>query len=158
MSKLHDNLMDDDDVIVGPTVNTEFNFKPLTSADQDALCARLQLTNENVGVQATNVCSLGVPCKTKSIKGDGNCLFRSIAHAVCGNQEKHLKIRRAVVKHLEDNSSKFERYLREEDRSVKDYLTPSKMYFSGTWGSHVELFGLADFFKINIMMECTRPY
>lgn len=92
------NLMDD--VIIGDTVNTDFRFKSLTSADQDALCACLQLTNESVGVKASNMCSLGVPCKTKNIKGDGNCLFRSIAQAVCGNEERHLIIRRAVVKHF----------------------------------------------------------
>ncbi|MGL5904547.1 MAG: hypothetical protein ACRCZO_17825, partial [Cetobacterium sp.] len=33
VSKLQDNLMDD--VIIGDTVNTDFSFKPLTSADQD---------------------------------------------------------------------------------------------------------------------------
>lgn len=140
-----------DDVIIGDTVNTEFSFKPLMCADPDALCARLRLINESVGVLDKNLSSLGVPCKTKCIKGDGNCLFRSIAHAVCGNQEKHLKIRRAVVKHLEANSSKFVRYRREEYRSLKDYLTQSKMYFSGTWDSHVELFCAADLLKIDVM-------
>ncbi|XP_052421004.1 uncharacterized protein LOC127964736 [Carassius gibelio] len=119
--------------------------------NQDDLCTRLRLTNESIGVEGTHFGSLGVPCKTISIKSDGNCMFRSIAHSVCGNQEKHLIIRRAVVKHLEANSSKFERYLREEYRSVKDYLTQSKMNFSGTWGSHVELFCAADLLKINVM-------
>ena len=34
------------------------------------------------------------------IIGDGNCLFRSIAFLVCGDQDKHKKYRRLVVKHM----------------------------------------------------------
>ncbi|XP_067306866.1 uncharacterized protein [Pseudorasbora parva] len=53
-------------------------------------------------------CSSG-PCQTKSIKPDGNCFFRSLAYAICGSEDKHLKVRRAVVKHLKMNASIFER-------------------------------------------------
>ncbi|XP_073694460.1 uncharacterized protein [Garra rufa] len=51
------------------------------------------------------------PCQTKTIKPDGNCFFRSLAYAICGNEDKHLKIRRAAVKHLKMNTSLFERDL-----------------------------------------------
>ncbi|XP_073667604.1 uncharacterized protein [Paramisgurnus dabryanus] len=139
-----------DDIVIGETLNKEFTFQPLTSVDQDALCTSLQLTNEYNGVQGRTLCFLRVPCKTKSIKGDGNCFYRSIAHAVCGNEDKHLKIRRAVVKHLEANSSKFVRYLREEYRSVKDYLTQCRMYYSGSWATEIDIFCTADLLKINI--------
>nr|XP_055068369.1 uncharacterized protein LOC129450017 [Misgurnus anguillicaudatus] len=40
-----------DDIIIGNTINNEFSFKLLTSANQEALCARLHLTNENHTVQ-----------------------------------------------------------------------------------------------------------
>jgi len=146
---LNENVLSDD-IIMGNTINNEFSFKPLTSANQDALCARLHLTNENNSVQGTNISSLGEPCKTKSIKGDGNCFYRCVAHALCGNEEKHLKIRREVVKHLNANSSKLIRYLREEYRSVKDYLTQRKMYYSGSWATEIDIFCTADLLKTNI--------
>ncbi|XP_042602778.1 uncharacterized protein LOC122141036 [Cyprinus carpio] len=58
----------------------------------------------DVGLQQ----ALLTPCQTKTIKPDGNCFFRSLAHVICGSEEKHLKVRRAVVKHLKMNTPLFE--------------------------------------------------
>ncbi|XP_056098278.1 uncharacterized protein LOC130077158 [Rhinichthys klamathensis goyatoka] len=91
------------------------------------------------------------PCQTKSIKPDGNCFFRSLAYAICGSEDKHLKIRRAVVKHLKMNASIFERYVRSEYTSVEDYLIQSRVYYSGSWVTEIDIFASADLFKTTIM-------
>ncbi|KAI4887345.1 hypothetical protein NFI96_002624 [Prochilodus magdalenae] len=49
---------------------------------------------------------MGDPCKTQSIRGDGNCFFRALAFAVSGSETDHRKIRRAVTIHMEKNESR----------------------------------------------------
>ncbi|XDV25621.1 hypothetical protein PO909_029510 [Leuciscus waleckii] len=141
-----------DDIIITDVSIPEIFFSPLTLRDQQALCELLLLTNDNSDCDvATNFGPIAGPCQTKSIKPDGNCFFRSLAYAICGSEDKHLKIRRAVVKHLKMNASIFERYVRSEYTSVEDYLTQSRVYYSGSWVTEIDIFASADLFKTTIM-------
>ncbi|XP_046907724.1 uncharacterized protein LOC124489115 [Hypomesus transpacificus] len=140
------------DVIISDVRVQKQHFKPLTCQDQDVLCARLKLVNENVQTTvATNVDVMGCPCQIKNIKPDGNCFYRSLSFSICQNEEKHLKIRRSVVQHLEKNSFKFELYLRDEYTSVKDYVTKSRMYYCGSWATEIDIYAAADFLDTTIM-------
>jgi len=103
-----------DDVIVTKVTIAKQPFKPLTQQDRDDLCKKLGLSNENADKHQmiADVYDMGCPCNIKSIKPDGNCFYLSLAFSVCHDEEKRLKIRRAVVRQLQNNSSKFAKYLK----------------------------------------------
>lgn len=126
-----------DDVIVSSVTIAKQPFKPLTLQDRDDLCNKLGLANENADKHQmiADVNDMGRPCNIKSIKPDGNCFYRSLAFSVCHAEEKHLKIRRAVVRHLQSNSGTFAEYLRNEYTSVQDYVTKSRIYYCGSWAT-----------------------
>ncbi len=107
-------------------------FSPLTPNDRQASCRLILLTNENTDCNVINFGPIAGPCQIKTIKPDGNCFFRSLAHVVCGSEDKHLKIRRAAVKHLK--TSLFERYVRSEYSSTR-----SSMFYSGTWVTEIDV-------------------
>ncbi|KAK0134798.1 OTU domain-containing protein 4 [Merluccius polli] len=141
-----------DDVIVSNVTIAKQPFKPLTRQDRDDLCKKLGLSNENADKDQTiaAVDDMGCPCKIKSIKPDGNCFYRSLAFSVCHDEEKHLKIRRAVVRHLQNNSGKFDKYLRNEYTSVQDYVTTSRIYYCGSWATEIDIFAAADLLQTTI--------
>lgn len=114
-------------------------FSPLTYNDRQALCELTLLTNDNTDRNVINFGPIAGPCQTKTIKPDGNCFFRSLAHVICGSEDKHLKIHCAAVKHLKMNTLLFERYVRSEYSSVEDYLTLSRMFYSGTWVTEIDI-------------------
>ncbi|XP_076870348.1 uncharacterized protein LOC143521406 [Brachyhypopomus gauderio] len=93
---------------------------------------------------------MGVPCETKTIIGDGNCLFRSLAFAISGSEKEHRKIRRAVTTQMERNESKYINCLRQGFSSVANYLATSRMKYVGTWATEVEIQAAADLFITNI--------
>ncbi len=146
----HETVVTDDIIITDVSVPDVF-FSPLTPNDRQALCGLILLTNVNTDCNVINFGPIADPCQTKTIKPDGNCFFRSLAHVICGSEDKHLKIRRAAVKHLKINTSLFERYVRSEYSSVEDYLTRSRMCYSGTWVTEIDIFVSADLFKTTIM-------
>ncbi|KAK0136497.1 hypothetical protein N1851_027395 [Merluccius polli] len=136
-----------DDVIVSNVTIAKQPFKPLTRQDRDDLCKKLGLSNENADKDQmiAAVDDMGCPCKIKSIKPDGNCFY----HMSVMTEEKHLKIRRAVVRHLQ-NSGKFDKYLRNEYTSVQDYVTKSRIYYCGSWATEIDIFAAADLLQTTI--------
>ncbi|CAG4977678.1 unnamed protein product [Colias eurytheme] len=78
-----------------------------------------------------------------SIRGDGNCLFRSCSYCVFGTQEKHREIRLRVVDRVVDNWHRYKDFII-GDRSYgccikdpKDYR--NLMARDGEYAGHVEL-------------------
>ncbi|TKS65922.1 ATP-dependent DNA helicase PIF1 [Collichthys lucidus] len=144
--------LDADDVIVSSVTIAKQPFKPLTLQDRDDLCNKLGLANENADKHQmiADVNDMGCPCNIKSIKPDGNCFYRSLAFSVCHAEEKHLKIRRAVVRHLQSNSGTFAEYLRNEYTSVQDYVTKSRIYYCGSWATEIDIFAAADLLQTTI--------
>ena len=49
------------------------------------------------------------------IAGDGNCLFRAIAHQVFGNEERHMEVRLACVSEMERHPDDYAPFLLEEE-------------------------------------------
>ena len=43
---------------------------------------------------------LGRPHHTQTIRGDGNCLFRSFSYLITGTQKYHYDVRSAIVAHM----------------------------------------------------------
>ena len=42
------------------------------------------------------------------MQGDGNCLFRSVAHHIYGSQDSHGRVRREVCDYIDTNRSRFD--------------------------------------------------
>ncbi len=95
------------------TATVPFQFSPLTLQQQKSVCLKLNIVN--VVKEQNNpheIVEMAEPCETKDIVCDGNCFFRAIAYAVSGSEQKHRKVRRAVVAHLLQNEEKYVQYLR----------------------------------------------
>jgi len=86
------------------------------------------------------------------ILGDGNCLFRSIAFLVCGDQEKHERYRRLAVQYIIVNKNNFKDFLEESyDGDIDQYC--KKMSQNGTWGGHLEVYALS-----SVLDQCFGIY
>ena len=75
-----------------------------------------------------------------SIKGDGNCLFRTLSQALYKNQDKHESIRDQIGREVENNRDKYSKYIDNEgfeehitnmkftDGRIQSYGTLAEMY------------------------------
>ena len=108
-------------------------YCPLDIELCDRLCTELGIKNENERhLYSGPGIVVGDPCKTKTIKEDGNCFFRAVSYALSGTENNHNVIRLAIVKHLKENSAVFYSHLRSGYQSVDDYLIQSQMQDLGT--------------------------
>lgn len=84
------------------------------------------------------------------INGDGNCLFRSLAHIVYGTQCCHLQMRKLLVEFVKSNRQMFEPLIIAEtfDQHI------DRMACARVWGSHIELQAAASLFEMPVFL-CT---
>ncbi|KAG8186540.1 hypothetical protein JTE90_020843 [Oedothorax gibbosus] len=80
------------------------------------------------------------------IEGDGNCLFRCMAHYVLGNQEDHVIVRHMVVNNVCNNWDNFKSFVPDED--MEKYR--QHMEENGTYGSEMEIVSFVDVFRCTI--------
>ena len=84
------------------------------------------------------------------IKGDGNCLFRSLAFVLSGDDGNHHFIRHLIVSFLREcEVSRISGLLR-SPTTPQQYLKNSGMEKFGTWGTEVELFVASFVFNVRI--------
>lgn len=83
----------------------------------------------------------------RHMDGDGNCLFRSIADQMTGNQELHLAFRKRIMKYIEEHGDHFRLFM-EDDESFEAYMT--RMSEDGEWGGHQELYAASQCLNVNI--------
>lgn len=62
---------------------------------------------------------------------DGNCLFRSIADQLDGNEKLHMKYRQEAVKFIESHKEDFAPFI-EDDETIDQYL--ADLSRDGAWG------------------------
>ena len=88
--------------------------------------------------------------------GDGNwnCLFHSLTHAIYGDQDLHLELRKKLVKMLRLNMHKF-RHLIMQHVSMEQHI--NKICKLGTWGTQVEIFAAATLYNIPVYVACQNP-
>lgn len=84
-----------------------------------------------------------------SIRGDGNCLFRSLAHCVLGSQERHRDVRASVVRRVAANWTHYRDFIIGDPsykgvRSAGDYAY--LMGRDGEYAGHVELHSASEEF------------
>ncbi|ESO85609.1 hypothetical protein LOTGIDRAFT_155097 [Lottia gigantea] len=90
------------------------------------------------------------PTEITSIQGDGNCLFRSISFVLSLSEKSHRKVRRAIMNHIESKADLFTPLLREQYKSISDYIKRSRMRMQGTWGTEFEILAACDLLQTDI--------
>lgn len=139
---------DSDIEFVCQETGTQLQYHPILSAVAQLLRERLE--EQHTGSCVTESLTLGPPCKTVNVDGDGNCLFRAISKAFCGTDEYHLTLRQAVVKQLESYAATYKNILRPDYKSVSEYIRKSRIQSPGTWGTEVEIQAAADVLGVSI--------
>lgn len=76
-----------------------------------------------------------------AMDGDGNCQFRSIAHNVFKDQERHAEVRALATAHIEERKDDFQIYF-EDARTFKRWLVGMKR--DRTWGDELTLRAAVD--------------
>lgn len=82
--------------------------------------------------------------------GDGNCLFRSLADQLEGNEKLHRKYRQDAIDHIEANKDNFAPFI-EDDETIEQYL--SDMVKDGIWGGQIELTALSAVHRFNYIVH-----
>ena len=82
--------------------------------------------------------------------GDGNCLFRSLADQLEGNERLHRKYREAAIEYIEAHKDMFAPFI-EDDETIDQYL--SDMIKDGVWGGQIELTALSAVYKFNFIIH-----
>ena len=95
--------------------------------------------------------SLGAVCKTDTIVKDDNSFFRSVSQVICGSQRSHVKIRRAVVKYMA-NQSASHILLDKKYVSVAEYVTKSRIRYVGNRATEIEFQATANVFGVDIFL------
>ncbi|OWR43712.1 VP80 protein [Danaus plexippus plexippus] len=84
-----------------------------------------------------------MPRRLVSIRGDGNCLFRSVSYSLYGTQERHREIRIRVVERVVNNWQRYKDFIigdRSYGLSIRDPSDyRSLMSRDGEYAGHVEL-------------------
>ena len=73
------------------------------------------------------------------VDGDGNCLFRAVAHQIYLDESRHIELRARCVRHMKEH---WERYKSFCDSDFDAYLR--SMEIPGTWGDNLEIFALEE--------------
>ncbi|VUZ39163.1 unnamed protein product [Hymenolepis diminuta] len=92
--------------------------------------------------------------KVIHVRGDGACLFRSVAHQVFGDEEKHDVIRKQVIDYLRKNREHYSQYVTEDfDR----YLIRKSS--AACFGNHLEIQAIAEIYNrpVEIYYKTVNP-
>lgn len=71
--------------------------------------------------------------------GDGNCLFRSVAHQIYLDEDRHYELRLQCVQHLEKHADRFSSFYA---GNFQEYLKNMKKL--GVWGDDIEIKALEE--------------
>ena len=86
----------------------------------------------------------------KTIKGDGNCQFRSLADQLFGTPDRHVEVRRMVIAQLTRNADDYSVFVPDD---YSDYVR--KMSKDGEWGDHLTLQAASDVYGRRICVLST---
>lgn len=84
------------------------------------------------------------------IKGDGNCLFRSLADQIEDNEENHFRYRERIMAYIETHKDHFGLFL-EDDEPFDDYM--KRLRTPAEWGGHQELYAASQCLNVNIIVH-----
>ena len=76
----------------------------------------------------------------REVKGDGNCLFRSVAEQIEEDQNNFEKYRKITTDYMEENKEDFKPFI-EDDRTIDEYINSMKE--DKEWGGNLEIYALS---------------
>ena len=150
------------------TDNSHFKYNPVDVEWQLRVCRLLGLgfCGPNRITPGGPNAPLANPVGFKNIRGDGNCMFRSLSFIITGSEDQHMHVRRAIIRHMRDISnvlwesqiSPLLNNLRsigevsvgnnqspnaDHMAGINQYIAATRMDHDKTWGSEVEIMVLA---------------
>ena len=76
----------------------------------------------------------------REVKGDGNCLFRSVAEQIEEDQNNFEKYRKITTDYMENNKETFQPFI-EDDQTIDEYI--NNMKEDKEWGGNLEIYALS---------------
>ncbi|XP_061165629.1 uncharacterized protein LOC133198499 [Saccostrea echinata] len=111
-------------------------FTPVSKDWQEETCNELGISFiERADLIYEPNSYLGEPSTCFKIKGDGNCLFRSLALSVSGNEDLHMYFRNIITSFIANSKDPIVR-----DETPDDYLKRTRMRENRVWGTDIELY------------------
>ena len=92
--------------------------------------------------------------KIHNIKGDGNCLFRTISYALLNTEDHHHFIRSSIVRLINLNDGVFSQFLMPVINQLSISEQVRHMMRPHVWGTHLEIKAAATLFQLPIYF-CT---
>eukprot|EP01038_Epipyxis_sp_PR26KG_P012051 gene12051-16127_t len=99
--------------------------------------------------------SLGL--EVKIMRGDGNCLFRSLSDQLTATEDNHSEYRQRIVDYIVEHQDHFRLFM-EDDEDFDAYI--SRMRRNGEWGGNQELYAASQCLRVNIVVHqvCAPRY
>lgn len=88
--------------------------------------------------------------RLKIVKGDGNCLFRTIADQMEGREDNYKNYRGRIVEFVIANKEYFEPFV-EDDEKFDDYV--NDMVRDAVWGGNLEIQAFAMLYQRNVVIH-----
>jgi hypothetical protein len=83
--------------------------------------------------------------RVKEIAGDGNCLYRAIAHQVYGD-ENHYEIAKAkCLDYIELERDFFSQFIEDGKNKFEDYISMKRI--NGVWGDDIEIQAMSEIYN-----------
>ena len=142
-----------------------YEYNPVQTDWQRATCRALGL--QFVRSSGTRFRGPNVPLKRPnfqtciSIRGDGNCFFRAIAHAITGSQQRHKQLRAMIIDHMRTYSFLFVHCLNVNEydidasdtlATIDSYLRNTQMARDRTWATEIEIYAMAYLLRTSIFL------
>ena len=164
------------------TDNSHFKYNPMDVEWQLRVCRLLGFgfCGPNRITPGSPNAPLTFPVGFKNIRGDGNCMFRSLSFIITGSEDQHMHVRRAIIRHMRDignvlwenQISPLLNNLRsigevsvgnnqspnaDHMAGINQYIAATRMDHDKTWGSEVEIMVLAHLLDTAVYSIMTRP-
>ena len=119
----NNNINIEDDIIEVKSSLQIYTFNPVDFNWQMNRCPIIKLVVHSTSypVYKSDNMLIGIPKDKKTIRGDGNCFFRSISFALTGNEDHHLEVRKCVVEHILFLGDKIKSFL-QANHTAKSYI------------------------------------
>jgi len=86
----------------------------------------------------------------RRMDSDGNCMFRSIADQLVGDNQKHDQYRQEIINYIESHKDHFSFFI-EDSENFEEYV--QRMRQDGEWGDQPELCAAAQCLNVNIFVH-----
>ena len=149
-SLLQPNKPDSDHpTIISETRRNTMSYNPVDQFWQTerANSLNLDIVSLTISEPSETLPNSSKDCKTILIKGDGNCLFRSLSFVLTGSQDAHIKLRQLLWDYMLQHKQRIDTI-----STTSDHVNTSKMQTLGKWGTEIELIAFASMIDTDIVV------